>query len=123
MVGLLANKEKNTWFSPGVLHIKSGNDLLFQDPSVQVPSAQRGLTAVFGMGTGGSLSPLSPERLIIFDSFGVSGEWGVMSGEWFSVFSLSTPHSSLSTYLPFENFTEFNFVRVILLLQVKSSTY
>ena len=30
----------------------SGGDLLSQDVSVQVPSAQVGLTAVFGMGTG-----------------------------------------------------------------------
>ena len=31
---------------------KSGGDLLSQDVSIQVPSAQVGLTAVFGMGTG-----------------------------------------------------------------------
>src|SRR5690606_25486438 len=37
-----------------------GNVLLSQDPSVQVPSALKGLTVVFEMGTRGSLSPLSP---------------------------------------------------------------
>ena len=37
-----------------------GNVLLSQDPAVQVPSALKGLTVVFEMGTRGSLSPLSP---------------------------------------------------------------
>ena len=31
---------------------KSGDDLLSQGDSTQVPSAQSGLTSVFGMGTG-----------------------------------------------------------------------
>ena len=39
----------------------SGNVLLSRAVSSQVPSALKGLTSVFGMGTGGSLSPLSPE--------------------------------------------------------------
>ena len=46
------------FLSRGIL---SGNDLLSQDPAVQVPSALEGLTAVFGMGTGGSPPPLSPD--------------------------------------------------------------
>ena len=41
--------------------MESGNDLLSRAVSSQVPSALKGLTSVFGMGTGGSLSPLSPE--------------------------------------------------------------
>ena len=41
--------------------MESGNVLLSQVVSNQVPSALKGLTSVFGMGTGGSLSPLSPE--------------------------------------------------------------
>ena len=45
----------------GVLLMESGNDLLSRAVSSQVPSALKGLTSVFGMGTGGSLSPLSPE--------------------------------------------------------------
>ena len=42
--------------------MESGNVLLSQVVSNQVPSALKGLTSVFGMGTGGSLSPLSPEN-------------------------------------------------------------
>ena len=41
--------------------MESGNDLLSRLVSKQVPSALKGLTSVFGMGTGGSLSPSSPE--------------------------------------------------------------
>ena len=41
--------------------LESGNVLLSRAVSSQVPSALKGLTSVFGMGTGGSLSPLSPE--------------------------------------------------------------
>ena len=39
-----------------------GNDLLSHTPTRAVPSALRGLTAVFGMGTGVSPSPQSPEK-------------------------------------------------------------
>ena len=39
-----------------------GNDLLSHALSHAVPSALRGLTAVFGMGTGVSPSPQSPEK-------------------------------------------------------------
>ena len=41
----------------------SGNVLLSRAVSSQVPSALKGLTSVFGMGTGGTLSPLPPEFL------------------------------------------------------------
>ncbi len=41
--------------------IKSGGVLLSQGISPQVPSALRGLTSVFGMGTGVTLSPWPPE--------------------------------------------------------------
>ena len=41
--------------------MESGNDLLSRAVSSQVPSALKGLTSVFGMGTGGTLSLLSPE--------------------------------------------------------------
>ena len=41
--------------------MESGSDLLSRAVSSQVPSALKGLTSVFGMGTGGTLSPLSPE--------------------------------------------------------------
>ena len=38
-----------------------GNVLLSQDPAVQVPSALKSLTSVFGMGTGVTSSPSSPD--------------------------------------------------------------
>ena len=41
--------------------MESGGDLLFRAVSSQVPSALKGLTSVFGMGTGGTPSPLPPE--------------------------------------------------------------
>ena len=44
----------------------SGSDLLFRAVSSQVPSALRGLTSVFGMGTGGTLSSLPPEIVNLF---------------------------------------------------------
>ena len=44
-----------------LFHMGSGNVLLSRAVSSQVPSALKGLTSVFGMGTGGTLSPLSPE--------------------------------------------------------------
>ena len=43
-----------------------GDVLLSQDPAVQVPSALKGLTVVFEMGTRGSLSPLSPNMSLIY---------------------------------------------------------
>ena len=43
--------------------LESGDDLLSRAVASQVPSARRGLTSVFGMGTGGSLLPLPPEIL------------------------------------------------------------
>ena len=53
-------KEKTQLFARSLLLV-SGNVLLSRAVSSQVPSALKGLTSVFGMGTGGSLSPLSPE--------------------------------------------------------------
>ena len=47
--------------SAELISLESGNVLLSRPVSRQVPSALKGLTSVFGMGTGGSLSPLSPE--------------------------------------------------------------
>ena len=41
--------------------MESGSVLLSRSVSTQVPSALKGLTSVFGMGTGGTLSPLPPE--------------------------------------------------------------
>ena len=47
----------------------SGSDLLSRAVSSQVPSALRGLTSVFGMGTGGTLSPLPPEIVFHFHAY------------------------------------------------------
>ena len=41
-----------------------GGDLLSHQASLAVPSALRGLTSVFGMGTGVTLSLLPPKRVI-----------------------------------------------------------
>jgi hypothetical protein len=46
-----------------VYRAKSGGDLLSQGLSIQVPSALRGLTSVFGKGTGVALS-LAPPKLL-----------------------------------------------------------
>src|ERR1035441_8558049 len=45
-----------------VLHEKTGGVLLSQALASQVPSALRGLTALFGMGRGVSPSPRPPEK-------------------------------------------------------------
>ena len=55
-------KKEPTPIRGGFFFMESGNVLLSQVVSNQVPSALKGLTSVFGMGTGGSLSPLSPEN-------------------------------------------------------------
>ena len=48
------NKTPHVW---DLFSLGSGNDLLSRAVSSQVPSALKGLTSVFGMGTGGTLSP------------------------------------------------------------------
>ena len=53
--------KKNAQQMLSVFLMESGSDLLSRAVSSQVPSALKGLTSVFGMGTGGSLSPLPPE--------------------------------------------------------------
>ena len=50
-----------------LFYLKSGNDLSSRSVSRQVLSARVSLTSVFGMGTGGSLLPLSPEWLRLLD--------------------------------------------------------
>ena len=55
-------KKEPTPLGVSSFFMESGNVLLSQVVSNQVPSALKGLTSVFGMGTGGSLSPLSPEN-------------------------------------------------------------
>ena len=53
-------------------NMESGDDLSSRAVSSQVLSTLKGLTSVFGMGTGGTPSPLSPEigwRLLCFSCF------------------------------------------------------
>ena len=64
LVGMLRNaklsgymKRKTHPYGQVFLFMESGDVLLSQVVSNQVPSALKGLTSVFGMGTGGSLSP------------------------------------------------------------------
>ena len=51
-------------------NMESGGDLCSRAVSSQVRSALRGLTSVFGMGTGGTLSSLPPEMV----SYSVAGD-------------------------------------------------
>ena len=60
-VGGVREKKEKPPLLWGLFFLGSGNDLLSRAVSSQVPSALKGLTSVFGMGTGGTLSPLSPE--------------------------------------------------------------
>ena len=57
-------KQRPWGINPGPFtRLLPGDDLLSHTPTRAVPSALRGLTAVFGMGTGVSPSPQSPENL------------------------------------------------------------
>ena len=67
--------------------LESGNDLLSRAVSSQVPSTLKGLTSVFGMGTGGTPSLLSPEMVSFYISFALSD------------FCLSTSSSMLRIYI------------------------
>ena len=51
---LLSKKAKRPSFTRRSLYYLPGNDLLSQDPAVQVSSALEVLTSVFEMGTGGT---------------------------------------------------------------------
>ncbi len=59
--GPAAIRDEGPQLRPFISH-QSGDDLLSQGPTPQVPSALAGLTSVFGMGTGGS-PPLSPPEI------------------------------------------------------------
>ena len=63
MPSILHQKE-NEGITLFFLHKKPGDDILSQAAASQVPSALKGLTAVFGMDTGGTLSLLSPDMVI-----------------------------------------------------------
>ena len=53
-------------------NMESGGDLLSRTVTSQVPSALKGLTSVFGMGTGGTPSSLPPEMVSYVCDFIVS---------------------------------------------------
>ena len=59
----LVTKEKAMLISQHGLLFNAGNDLRSHTLSRAVPSALRGLTSVFGMGTGGSPAVRSPTNL------------------------------------------------------------
>ena len=64
----LMGQEREKLPFPPLHFLDSGNVLLSQAVPSLVPSACGGLTSVFGMGTGGSLQPLSPETFSRFPS-------------------------------------------------------
>jgi hypothetical protein len=69
----------------GVSNFTPGSDLLSHLVTKAVPSTQRGLTSVFGMGTGVSPSLLPPENFL-FKKI-------LVDGSWFRVRSPLTPTS------------------------------
>ena len=56
---------QRSFYAP--LQVESGGDLFSRAVSSQVLSALKVLTSVFGMGTGGTPSPLPPEIVALFD--------------------------------------------------------
>src|SRR5262245_26766832 len=58
------NKRAPHGFSCGARRAKSGGVLLSQGVNPQVPSALTGLTSVFGMGTGVTLSLWPPKSVV-----------------------------------------------------------
>ena len=65
-VALCEDKEKEPTQTNRFFFMGSGSVLLSRAVSSQVPSALKGLTSVFGMGTGGTPSSLPPEILNCF---------------------------------------------------------
>ena len=64
-LSLLYKEKRPNFLSP---FFESGGDLLSRAVSSQVPSALKVLTSVFGMGTGGTPSPLPPEIVSSFSA-------------------------------------------------------
>ena len=95
---LLLRKRKEPTHTNRFFSVGSGSVLLSRAVSSQVPSALKGLTSVFGMGTGGSPSPLPPEFLGSVLRFALA---------WLRFHTLKTAHpafqhlASLSTNLFF----------------------
>ena len=82
-----------------VSQLESGGDLSSRAVSSQVLSALKGLTSVFGMGTGGTPSPLPPEILL---------------------FSSALPHPDNCTVEIIQSLT---FLTLVSVLEIKPSTY
>ena len=69
-----------------VAFIYAGNYLRSHTLSRAVPSAQRGLTSVFGMGTGGTLPTESPEKCELNSTAGLSSANLTVFDLWTLVF-------------------------------------
>ena len=65
---------RNRWRGIEPLRLGSGGDLCSRAVSSQVLSALKGLTSVFGMGTGGTPSPLPPEIMSLYRAYSLSSE-------------------------------------------------
>ena len=65
----LYEKKRPTLSGRSFLFMESGNVLLSQVVSNQVPSALKGLTSVFGMGTGGPPASSTPTILLYLKAF------------------------------------------------------
>ena len=91
-IELLRNDDAENLPTLLITFMESGDVLLSRAVSSQVPSALRGLTSVFGMGTGGSLSPLSPEIEFAFRFF--SSLFAFLSLQGFR--TLTTAHNELT---------------------------
>ena len=102
------------------LSLDPGDVLLSRAVASQVPSALRGLTSVFGMGTGGSLSLLSPE---IFSCFPPLASCAPLFPSPRALRSLRAAPSQLHSFeLPYTSF--FSSLPLSLALpQIKPSTY
>ena len=80
-------------------NMESGNDLSSRAVTSQVLSARRSLTSVFGMGTGGTFSPLSPETVWIRFRTLKTSYWNAAACAAFLVQSNLTFHSLLDQAL------------------------
>ena len=79
----------------GFLRFNPGNDLVSHKVALAVPSAQRGLTSVFGMGTGVTLSIQSPETFYDF-GFGIWGTTRFQAGSLNPTSEIRIPKSKNS---------------------------
>ena len=82
-------KEKLLHFCKSFSYMDSGNVLLSRAVSSQVPSALKVLTSVFGMGTGGTPSPSSPETVNLFFSSHLDNCTALTRSELLCLFPIS----------------------------------